>query len=215
MIFISIYLNHAQSTSPPCIPFQYISILSSSSDPLICPPFHSHETPWLSTSSFHKPASPLWHFGFSRGRLKESDEKKNATNSSAPLWSRVCSEWFGFHCEWQNHTMYSIDDTFWIIWIIWIFQNISYFLHLFHTASEFIPLVWAVKSHTTGRNLQSGPVHATLCQGLQVLQEEMNEKKRERERTQPSEHEATREPFKMSCGPWTLCLSMIVPMHIN
>ena len=85
MIFISIYLNHSQSTSPPCIPFQYISILSSSSDPLICPPFHSHETPWLGTSSFHKPASPLWHFGFPRGRLKESDEKKKTQQIAVPL----------------------------------------------------------------------------------------------------------------------------------
>lgn len=72
------------------------------------------------------------------------------------------------------------------------YESYEYF-RIFHTfctcfilPAKFIPLVWAVKSHTTGRNLQSGPVHATLCQGLQVLQEEMNEKKRERERENPT-----------------------------
>ena len=143
--------------------------------------------------------------------------KKNATNSSAPLWSRVCSEWFGFHCEWQNHTMYSIDDTFWIIWIIWIFPNISYFLHLFHTASEIYPP--SMSSQVT-YNWKESSVRPCACNFVPRTasaagRDEWKKRERERERTQPSEHEATREPFKMSCGPWTLCLSIIVPMQIN
>lgn len=112
--------------------------------------------------------------------------KKNATNSSAPLWSRVCSEWFGFHCEWQNHTMYSIDDTFWIIWIIWIFPNISYFLHLFHTASEIYPP--SMSSQVT-YNWKESSVRPCACNFVPRTASAAGRdewKKRERERENPT-----------------------------
>ena len=124
------------------------------------------------------PAStnPLARWGAlaSTGRLEEWDEKpKNATNSSASL------------CD---------PGLFWVVWFpLWVTKsynvqyrrhflnhiNISYFLHFFDTASEFIP--YSMGSQVTYNwKKSSGPVHATLCQEMQVLQEEMNEKERGR-----------------------------------